>query len=41
MSQATDSENKEKPALPSADSGKVMQNPQPPRNKILHPKEKL
>jgi hypothetical protein len=34
MSQGTDSDNKENPALPSADSGKVRQNPQPPRNKI-------
>ena len=34
MSQATDSENKENPTLPSAESGKVVQNPQPPRNKI-------
>jgi hypothetical protein len=33
MSQGTDSDNKENPALPSADSGKVRQNPQPPRNK--------
>jgi hypothetical protein len=41
MSQATDSENKENPALPSADSGKVLQNPQPLRNRILRPKEKL
>jgi hypothetical protein len=27
------SENKENPATPSADSGKVLQNPQPPRNR--------
>jgi hypothetical protein len=40
MSQATDSENKENPALPSAESGKVLQDPQPPRNKIVRPKEK-
>jgi hypothetical protein len=33
MSQASEPENKENPALPSADSGKVLQNPQPPRNK--------
>ena len=32
MSQDTDSENKENPALPSAESGKVLQTPQPPRN---------
>jgi hypothetical protein len=29
MSQATGSENKENPALSSAESGKVLQNPQP------------
>jgi hypothetical protein len=28
-----DSENKENPQAPSADSGKVLQNPQPRRNK--------
>jgi hypothetical protein len=28
-----DSENKENSLLPSANSGKVLQNPQPPRNK--------
>jgi len=33
MSPSTDSENKENPQLPSADSGKVLQNPQPRRNK--------
>jgi hypothetical protein len=33
MSQATDSENKENPAILLAESGKVLQNPQPPRNK--------
>jgi hypothetical protein len=33
MSQDTNSENKDNPALPSAISGKVLQNPQPPRNK--------
>jgi hypothetical protein len=41
MSQGTDSENKENPALFSADSGKVLQNPHPPRNKILRPEETL
>jgi hypothetical protein len=29
----TDSENKPDQALQSADPGKVLQNPQPPRNK--------
>jgi len=33
MSQDADSDNKENPALPSAISGKALQNPQPPRNK--------
>ena len=33
MSQGIDSDNKENPALPSAKPGKVLQNPQPPRNK--------
>ena len=33
MSPSTDSENKGNPQLPSADSGKVLQNPQPRRNK--------
>jgi hypothetical protein len=33
MSQFADSENKENPALPYAKSGKVLQNPQPLRNK--------
>jgi len=33
MSPSTDSENKEHPQVPSADSGKVLQNPQPRRNK--------
>jgi len=32
MSQPTDSENKENTAVPSAASGKVLQNPHPPRN---------
>jgi hypothetical protein len=39
MSQATDSENKEDLVLPSAESGKVLQNPQPPRNKIPSPED--
>jgi hypothetical protein len=33
MSQNTDSENKDNPANSSADRGKVLQNPQLPRNK--------
>jgi hypothetical protein len=33
MSQFTDPENKENQTIPSADSGKVLQNPQAPRNK--------
>jgi hypothetical protein len=41
MSQGTDSENKENPTLSSADSGNVLQNPHPPRNKILRPEETL
>jgi hypothetical protein len=32
MSPSTGSENKDTIALPSAESGKVLQNPQPPRN---------
>jgi hypothetical protein len=34
-----DSENKANTTLPSADSGKVLQNPQPLRNKIEQEKE--
>jgi hypothetical protein len=32
MSPSTGSENKDSVSLPSAESGKVLQNPQPPRN---------
>src|ERR1700687_4338078 len=32
MSPSTGSENKDTTSLPSAESGKVLQNPQPPRN---------
>ena len=34
-----DSENKENSALPSANSGKVLQNPQPRRNKTERKQE--
>jgi hypothetical protein len=33
MSQFPDSENKGNPAIPSADRGKVLQNPHPTRTK--------
>jgi len=33
MSLSTDSENKGNPQAPSAESGKLLQNPQPQRNK--------
>jgi hypothetical protein len=36
QSHFTDSENKGNQALNSADSGKVLQNPQRPRNKTAH-----
>jgi hypothetical protein len=39
MSQSAGSDSKEDQQLPSAESGKVLQNPQPPRNKdqVLDP----